>query len=228
MTFHKVKQCIRSLQELLERHVLGAFFQEWGWRLRHLYRRGWAEDYLNSIQHPHRNQIIESVAAFSDVESILEIGCASGANLVRLRQALPDAYLFGVDINRQGIKVAREYFGARNDGKIVLDLARADRLEGFGDRSVDIVMTDAVLMFITPDKIGMVVDEMARVARKGIILNEYNLKGASGGLFDGGRWIYDFPALFRKSLPESNIYTMKSEFSGGLWDTYGQLIVVNL
>lgn len=214
------------MQELFERHLLGSFSQEWTWRLRNFYRRNWAEDYLCTTEHPHRDQIVESVVEFQDIGSVLEIGCASGANLVRLRNALPHVHLIGVDINRKAIRVARDYFDSIGDEKVDLIVGRADRLSDIYDNSVDVVLVDAVLMFMAPDRIGKVLAEIARIASKGIVLNEYHKDGELKGLFDGGRWIYDLSALLKRCLPDADIHIKKSAFTGGDWNKYGYLIEV--
>lgn len=223
-----LKRLVRFIQEFLERHLLGNRLQEWTWRLRHLYRKNWAENYLASTNHPHRDQIVQSVLAFKDVNSVLEIGCASGANLIRLRTALPEAQFIGVDINQQGIRTASEYFDSKGYKNVNFFVGRADKLSDIKDRSIDVVLADAVLMFITPDRIEKVLSEMIRIAKKGVVLNEYHKDRELNGYFNGGRWIYDLSALLKKQLPDAVIHISKSTFIGGAWDDYGSLIEVRL
>jgi SAM-dependent methyltransferase len=218
----------RRLQEWLERGVVGTRLQELVWRTRHLYKRNWAQGYLDTIDHPHRAQLVDAVCSFTPVDSVLEVGCASGANLVCLRGRMPDARLIGVDINRQAIATARRHFAESGDQSIQLFVGRADLLSDLPDASVDVVLIDAVLMFIAPDRIQAVVAELCRVARKGLVLNEYHRVGESRGSFDGGRWGYDFVALLRQQVPKARIDTSKSAFVGGAWDRYGTLIEVRL
>lgn len=218
----RVRNLARRCQEWLERGPLGTRLQEWAWRYRHLYRRGWARGYLETLEHPHRAQLVEAIAALQP-ESILEIGCASGANLARLRERLPQARLFGLDINPEAIRVGRQHFA--HDSRVQFTLGHADRLAALERQ--DVVLCDAVLMFIAPDRIHRVIREMARIARKGIVLNEYHAAGVVDGHFDGGRWVYDLIALLRETVsPHARIETRKSAFTGGLWDQYGTLITV--
>lgn len=228
MNLRTIKALWRRLQERLERSAIGARWQERAWRSRHLYQTNWAIDYLDTVDHPHRSQIVAAVSTFSPVESALEVGCASGANLVRLRERLPDTQLIGVDINRQAIITARRHFAAHGDTRIRLFSGRADRLTTIPNASVDVVLTDAVLMFIAPDRIHDVLAELGRIARKGMVLNEYHCSGQTGGHFDGGRWVYDLVALTERQLPHARIETTKSAFTGGLWDVYGTLVEVRL
>lgn len=220
----RLKVLARRVEEWLERGPVGTRLQEWAWRNRHLYRRGWALHYLETIDHPHRTQIVEAVAAFQP-ESVLEIGCASGANLARLRQRLPHAHLHGIDINAEAIRVGRDHFA--NDRGIEWTVGHADQLATFADHSQDVVLIDAMLMFVAPDLIHRVLAEVVRVARKGLVLNEYHAKGTTSGHFDGGRWVYDLIALLRQHVPENTqIDAHPSALTGGLWDRYGTLITV--
>lgn len=221
-----LKVLVRRIEEWLERGPVGTRLQEWVWRNRHLYRRDWAKSYLETVDHPHRTQIVEAVAAFYPV-GVLEIGCASGANLVRLRQRLPYARLHGLDINAEAIRIGRQHFAG--DGRISWTIGQADRLTSFSNHSHDVVLSDAVLMFVAPDRIHQVLCEMIRVARKGLVLNEYHAAGEGRGHFDGGRWVYDLTALLRQHAPDNaHIETRKSDFTGGLWDRYGTLITVRV
>jgi len=139
VSLRRVKALGRRLQEWLERGILGTRLQEWIWRSRHLYRHGWAQGYLGTISHPHRNQIVEAVSLFSPLDSVLEVGCASGANLVNLRERLPGTRLIGIDINRQAIDTAKRHFAARRDKKIRLLASRVDLQTDIPNASVDVV-----------------------------------------------------------------------------------------
>ncbi len=228
MSLRRVKALGRRLQEWLERGIIGNRLQEWIWRSRHLYRHAWAQGYLGTVGHPHRNQIVEAVSSFSPVDSVLEVGCASGANLVNLRERLPGIQLIGIDINRHAIDTAKRHFAARRDKNIRLLAGRADRLTDIPNDSVDVVLIDAVTMFIAPDRIHDVVAELVRVARQGLVLNEYHCTGEKVGRFDGGRWVYDLVDLLAQHPPNARIQTRKSAFIGGAWDVYGTLIEVRL
>jgi hypothetical protein len=224
----RIKRLLRNGQELAERRLIGGALQAVLWRYRHLYKRGWAEGYLDTVGHPHRQQLVEALVAFDPLASVLEVGCAAGANLVRLRERFPDAELIGLDINARAIQVGREYFADRGDMRVRFLNARVEQMTLLEARSVDVVVADAVLMFITPDRIQSVISGMARVARKGIVLNEYHGGGLEDGHFEGGRWVHDFEALLGKELPEARIQFRKSSFVGGAWDIYGTLIEVHL
>jgi hypothetical protein len=69
---------------------------------------------------------------------------------------------------------------------------------------------------------------MGRVARKGLILNEYHTTSPPHGNYDGGRWVYDYGLLMARLFPGADYEFSKSLFTGGLWDRYGTLMEVRL
>ena len=228
MILKLVKKLGCLVQEILERYVLGGFIQKciWGWK--HLYSKNWTKISLGSKDLSHRDQIVLSITSFDSVQSVLEIGCAAGPNLRRLREKLPSIQLVGIDINKQAISTANKYFRSVNDDKVNLFVKRADQLADFRDKSFDVVFSLAVLLYIPPDSINQVVADMIRLSRNGVVLIEYHLEGADEGFFDSGCWVYNYSTIIRRQFPEANINIQKSDFKGGSWDLYGSIITVKL
>ena len=226
MILKLVRKVGRLVQEFLERYVLGGFIQECIWGSKHLYRKSWTKISLGSKDLPHRDQLISSITSFDNVQSVLEIGCAAGPNLRRLREKLPSAQLVGIDINKQAIRTANNYFSSVNDDKVKLLARRADQLADLPDNNFNVVFSQAVLVCIPPSSINQVIADMIRLSSDGIVLNEYHLEGADKGFFDSGRWVYDYYEIIRRQCSEVNINMQKSDFKGGSWDLYGSLITV--
>ena len=211
----------RALRRKLETKFLGSQLQEWRWKARHWYQGDeWIHSYLHSEEHPHRCQILSAVESFCPFGSILEVGCNSGPNLLLLHRKFPEAHLIGIDINPKAVAVGKKYLREARIDQIELSVGRADRID-FPDKSTDIVLTDAILMFVGPEKIETVLSEMGRVARKGLILNEYHTVLPPHGNYDGGRWVYDYGSLMARLFPGADYEFSKSLFTGGLWDQYG-------
>ena len=221
-----LKAFLRKIQEFVERRVLGSYLQQFIWSTRHLYKKNWAQNFLDTSEHPHRKQIFEALYEFKNLGSILDLGCGPGANIVAIRKKFSDIDLIGVDINSEAIRVGRAYFASKEDDKVKLIKGKADAVP-LHDKSVDIVLIDALLMFITPSLIDDVITEIIRLAKKGIVINDYHLAGKEHGLFFGGRWVYDIESLLRRRLPKARITIEKSDFVGGGWDSYGTFIVVH-
>lgn len=73
------------------------------WRERQI---DWNRAYTETYNHPHRQLIINQLKKWNWF-SLFEIGCASGPNLLRIRQEFPKRDLGGMDINLSAIAEAR-------------------------------------------------------------------------------------------------------------------------
>lgn len=146
----------------------------------------WIEEYVASVDHPHRDLIIEALKSFDSFAGLIEIGCNAGPNLLRVQMAYPETQLAGVDINKPAIERARELLP-----KALLYNAPAKKLP-FDDMSFDICLVDAVLMYADDDSIHPIISEMTRVTRRGIILVEwYDQKEHVKDY----HWARDYPSL---------------------------------
>jgi len=67
----------------------------------------WEEAYYPP-DHSHRNLIIEALSKMR-FQSLLEVGCASGGNLARIKHAFPRAELGGIDVSKESIMTAKIY-----------------------------------------------------------------------------------------------------------------------
>lgn len=211
--FKFIKILLRQIQETIERNLVSLRLQELIWKLRHFYRIGWAEKNLKSFDYYHREQIVCAVKKFKNITTIIEVGFGSAPNLINLRQQFPKARLLGIDINPRAVKVAKNYFSSKKEKNVELKVGNIDKIEIL-TKSVDVVLSDAVLMYIPPDRIVKVLKELCRIANKGLIFNEYNKQGlGKEGYFYGGCWVYDFKFLLKKLLPKSKIKLLKSSMS---------------
>lgn len=225
--YYIIQRIWHSFRRILETYILGTKLQELIWKTRHIYKgRRWAEEYLQSTGHPHRKQIVEAISSFYPFESVLEIGCNSGPNLILLSNKFPKVKFIGIDINKVAIATGKQYLNDMEINNIQLFEGKADKLNLLQDKSIDVVFTDAVLMFIGKDKIINVLKEMGRITRKGFILNEYHSTNPPAGNYEDGRWIYNHIELISQLYPSSQIKIQKSAFTGGGWDEYGTLIEV--
>lgn len=92
--------------------------------------------------------------------SVLDVGCAMGFIVRRLRKAGIDAW--GLDISSYALSKAPE------DVKPYLVLGSADNLP-FDDKRFDLVFSSGVLEHIPDDKLRKAIKEMTRVANRGLI-----------------------------------------------------------
>ena len=133
-------------------------------------------------------------------QSVLEVGCNIGRNLVALKNFISEIH--AVDPNAEAIKVVKnnpDLADVKANVGHGLDLA-------YDNQSIDLVFTSGVLIHVSPDDLGKVVDEVYRVSKRYILCVEYfshqptevNYHGKEGYLFKrdfGGFYLNRFPDL---------------------------------
>jgi len=222
--------------------VVGTKAREMDWSTRHL-RKGsdweggeddeWVQGYWNSISHSHRAFLLEKVSAFYPFRNLLEIGCNCGPNLCLIAKKFPKVKIAGIDINPKAIGKGKQLFASEGISNVSMSVGKADRLEHFPDNSFDIVFTDAVLIYIGPDKIKKVLQEMMRVTRRSLLLLErfeVNGKDPQGlGIYSQGLWIRDYVRLLKQFVPEDKInVTRLPEGVWPDWEGLGAVIEVSM
>jgi len=211
---------------------VGTKARENEWAARHLYKGNdwkcaqrigdddeWVMSYWDSRSHSHRSFLVEKISAYYPVNSILEVGCNCGPNLYLLAQKFPDAEIAGIDINPRAIQKGNELLASEGISNIKLICARADELHQFKDNGFDIVFSDAVLMYIGPDKIQRVIRDIYRVTNRALILLEWHCfegRDPRGlGIYYRGNWKRDYVALLRQFVSEDLIHV--SRISDHVW-----------
>ena len=215
MRFRHLKECL-----------LGTGVREREWATRHFHEderirddwgKGsddWIEGYRNSLDHPHRSFLVEIISKFNP-SSILEIGCNCGPNLYLLGKKFPDAEIRGMDINSMAVQKGNEWLAQEGISNVKLLEGKADELGQFQDKSFDIVFTDAVLIYIGPDKIKKVMEEMVRITQRALILMEWHSfepdhKDPYGlGVYEQGNWKRDYVALLKQFVRGEDVHVTK-------------------
>lgn len=219
-----LRKALRLIKRTADK-LSGTKADELYWRFRHLLgkkERAWAKNYLSlaSPQDPQRQLLIQRMAAYQPIESVLEIGCASGPNLFALGKEFPQAQFMGIDISGHAIRVGASWLDSHNVNNVKLFTGQADDLKRFPDKSIDIIFTVATLIYIGPDKINRVIDEMLRVAKKAIILIEWASQEESSRRFD--HWAYNWQTLFKKhGVPNITLTKLPSKDRSGGWKELG-------
>ena len=222
------------------------------WATRHL-REGedWIEGYWKSRDHPKRAFLIDKICKYLPIHSALEIGCASGPNLYLLAKKLPNAEIRGIDINPMAVKKGNEWFMQDGISNVKLEVGRAQELERFADKSFDVVLTDAVLIYVAPEEIKKVAENMLRIGRiivlcewhifhewLALLINGYyclrlkteafKLKSPSLGVFVG-HWARDYWTLFKELAPKRRVQITKLPkrlWNDKDWQRWGAIIEV--
>lgn len=228
--YHWVSKIYWTLQfEHLLEFLIGTRARERQWASRSI-----AEGYWQDRDHPAKHYLAERIAAYQPVNSILEVGCASGPNLYLIAKKFPQTQIVGIDINRAAIEYGNRRFAEEGIDNVKLLVGQADELGEFQDRAFDIVFTNAVLIYIGPDKINKVIQPMLRIASKALVLMECHCfqtgKDPEGkGFYYGGNWLRDYRALLKQFVPEEQIRVTKipeDVWPGEPWRTFGAVIEV--
>ena len=139
------------------------------------------------------------------------MGCASGPSLYLLAKELPQAQLVGVDINAEAVAYGNVQFRKEGIANVRLVTGRAGELNQFQSGAFDIVFTNALLIYIGPDKIREVVTDLLRLARQALVLVELqrfeaDRKDPLGlGIYHEGNWVRDYVKLLKQFVPEDRI-----------------------
>ena len=180
----------------------------------------WVESYAMSTNHPHRQLILEEVVKLYPLDTILEIGCNTGANLIRIHEILSMVKLSGLDVSARCIKKAREFLP-----NVLFKTGDYHKLP-FPDEYVDLVLADAVLMYSSPDQIDQAMKEISRVTKKYVVIVDRWSKSESG-VRNGHVWRRNYPLILRKmgySVEKYKIEPRDWPHSVG-WAKYGMVVV---
>jgi len=218
---------LRIIKRFLDR-VLGTKSDEWFWKFRHFFDKDWAKSYISesAIKHPHRKLLIDEISKLYPFENVLELGSASGANLFLLAEKYPKANFYGIDVSEKAIKEGQKFFTNKGIKNVFLDNSNITSLKNFQDKSMDIIFSDAVLIYIGKEKIKKVLEEMVRVAKKGIILCEQHTDNKS---FYDDKWVHNYKDIIKNiKISKIDFIKIPEEIWEGDWGKYGRIIKIIL
>jgi ubiquinone/menaquinone biosynthesis C-methylase UbiE len=208
-----IKLILRKIKRLAVK-FFGSKVDELFWKFRHFFDKSWAESYISkeSINHPHRKILIDTISKYYPFDSALEIGCASGPNLYLLAKKFPEVKLYRIDISKKAIEIGKKKFNEEKISNVILETGNPTNLKRFPNKSIDIIFSDACLIYINPKKINSVVEEMVRIAKKAIILCEQHSN--SSDVYYKDHWLYNYKSLFNSFIPEkkSNLQKFQKKF----------------
>lgn len=161
---------------------------------------------------------------------MFEVGVGSGANLVTLRARWPQLRILGTDINERAVGLAAAALGKQSLELTDLRVGPAHDLSWLSDRSVDVALADATLMYLGPDLIEVALREMLRVSRRAVVLNEWHAFDRTGAdptsRWWYGHWVHDYEALLRRcgARTVSVERLPAGQWGPGGWHTYGAIV----
>jgi ubiquinone/menaquinone biosynthesis C-methylase UbiE len=127
--------------------------------------------------------------------------------------------LAGIDVNRIAIERAKTHLP-----NIDLRIAKATELP-FPKESFDLVLCDAVLIYVPPEEILAVAMEIDRVAIKGAVLVEWYGKSRLGSIKDY-HWARDYAAIFEGlGFEVETIKLTEESWPSAIWKKNGRVFV---
>lgn len=146
---------------------------EWWARSRGATTGNWISNYQRSLDARHRRQISAIVDELG-AETLFEVGCHCGPNLVRVATDLPHIQAMGIDASVEAVTAGRAW---------VTQLALADRVQltaqrfpegtqGTPSGFADVVLSCYTLAYIAPSDLDAALYEMGRLASRALILAE--------------------------------------------------------
>lgn len=187
----------------------------------------WKKEYFDTHGHPHRELILKALS-YMRFQSVLEIGCGAGANLLRILFAFPGTQVGGFDISPDAIKTAKENLPKAYH----LDTSPAHDLF-ISSKSTDVIITDACLIYMGPIMIHRVIKEIKRVARGHIVFCEFH----SPSFLDRIKLYWKtgyFAHNYLKLLKHHGFYDIQIRkippkfWPGTPWEQYGHIITASL
>jgi len=185
-------------------------------------RIDWKTSYLDTWEHPHRYLITLALNSFN-WRSLMEIGVGGGANLKNIIMTLKNKQLGGIDVSKSAIEFCQKEFKGG-----VFKVGTAEDLF-MSDKSADVLLGDMTYIYIGPFKIKECVRELARVARKQVVLCELHEPKWYKRVwmyFKTGYFFHNWPKLL-KNQGFYNIIMLKlpkQAWPGGLQEKYAYII----
>lgn len=183
----------------------------------------WNEHYMNP-NHPHRALIVEVLKRIGWF-SLIEVGCAAGANLVAIVKNIPNKQVGGVDVNPDAIEFAKTQLT-----NTILKVNPADNII-LSDQSLDVILSDMTMIYISPFKIKRHLKEFSRLARNYVVLCELHSESWWDRLvikWKEGYNVFDWKRLLEKNdYFDIQLYKIPPEMwpDSDLQQKYGYIIV---
>ena len=155
-----------------------------------------------------------------EFDSILEVGCQWGENLLAIERKFPDKKIVGVDIDRIRLSEGQKYLT-----KAELTYGDARKLP-FPDKSFDIVFTNALICMLDPEDVMVAIKEILRVAKKQVMFIELLMLNGFIGIIPHGRTAVNWKVIFENNPTIKKLEP--EEFDADPWIEYGYLIKLKL
>ncbi|GDX36807.1 hypothetical protein LBMAG18_13180 [Alphaproteobacteria bacterium] len=136
----------------------------------------WANEFGNNyIERNSSNELLASNIVFFSkifsqqqvkIESVFELGCNIGMNLIALNKIFPNLNINGIDINKNAIDILKN-----TNTKFNLKCCSINDLQV--KENFDLVLTKGVLIHLNPQDLNNTYEKIYRLSKNYILLCEY-------------------------------------------------------
>lgn len=183
------------------------------WKYRHCIEK---DGFAIATDIPHISKITKIVDRYK-YDTLLEIGCGSGSNLIKLAKSNPNKLYHGIDINNKAIE----------DGNLQLDILGIKNVKlsckNLLDSMVifqnyDILLSSATLIYFNKQQIIPIIDKM--LMNRIVVLSELHTDKKT--FQNDGCWVHNY----KKLLPNCQIIRYeKGDWQSNRWMSYGNIII---
>ncbi|MBT4764892.1 methyltransferase domain-containing protein [bacterium] len=115
----------------------------------------------------------------NSINSVLELGCNVGNNLKAINSIIPNAKLYGVEINSKAVEILKSSSKVNVEECPILDYSTSIKF--------DLVLIKAVLIHIDPDDLSAVYKKIYDCSDKYIVIAEYYSPTPTSVLYRGNK-----------------------------------------
>lgn len=161
----------------------------------------WQQDFgndyhqRNRVNWRERVPFWQSAMDYTEAQSVLEVGCGPGWNLLAIQNTHPDTLLNGVDVNASAVEEARQQ-GIEAHASNALGI-----LSLYEPNSIDLVFTAGMLIHVAPEDLEAAMRAIVMTSGRYVLAVEYaaqeeeevDYRGHSGKL-----WRRPFGKLYQQ------------------------------
>jgi len=154
-------------------------------------------------------------------DSILEVGCQWGENLLAIQNKFKDKRIVGADIDKEKLDIAKKLTNG-------IEFVEEDLFKlQFSRDEFDVVFTNALFCMLRPVDVEEGIRQIIKYANKKIYMIELMRNGI--GYVRGGRTGADFRGIFNNYCLDAKVEKLDKEvFNCEPWNSHGYFIEVTL
>lgn len=223
-----IRSALRSVRgrSLLRSIVLRCGASKYWWRYRHFVDGSYRDGPVVGLPDNVRREQMWLLCSSFVLADLVEVGCGDGANLAFFARKAPLLRLHGIDVNPFALALAERQVQDAGGRTGIFLRGSADKLP-LADGSVDVVLSDAVFMYLTPGQATAAIREMRRVARKAFIVHTFADDSSDVGSVIEGNWVHGLAGLLRTTVPDASWSRYPSQLvTSEAWRQHGSAYVV--